>query len=379
MKRIFLMCFLMSLSCGLFAQKPVKLSAPKMPKVPEKVKLYYQTPRVAVGKSALPAYVRAQLNLEQGSLAQKETWYTSLYASLQRRVLPGFLSKSSLVEVEKKMRQSAVEIVNIEKNLLGSGFVLQAPSGKLYVVASYHVVGSAGNKVSVRMTWPNGKTTTYHATPVLAGGAYGYNSPDASVLELPESAKEFIVPLKMSSSVPNVGEELVVWGTPYQYPHLIRLDGLKVVSNKGVKLVLQSKHGITGLNGLCGSPLFNAKGEVVAVYSGHDTPSGLAFGVKISDSVGKIIYDWENNIPFSYGFYIHGKAVVMMTAGQNISIIEHFDAQGNRLENRFMTHYVQEADYQHGEQLFQLNSGDKLRFHINRGRELVKVVEYIEP
>lgn len=287
-------------------------------------------------------------------------------ALVQRLPAPSSLRQTGLQQTESRIRESLVEVVGRETGeLMGSGFVVKSSSGRLYAVASYHVVGSAGNRVSLKMYDANGNIVQYDGTVVSANGSYGLNAPDASIIELPAKAALHARPLKLAKEAPLTGDELVVWGTPYTEDAFVRVDELKVKHTGGLKIAMESADVNHGFNGLCGSPLLNAQGEVAGVYSGHDPDLGLVFGVDARETLSTLVGNYERGMIPYYPFGAYGKTIMRLRAGETIGWVRHQDPDGMILHRVYLPLYPEQFDPQQMERLFpDMRRGDVLEFDI---------------
>ena len=275
-----------------------------------------------------------------------------------------------LQQTEKHIRQSLVEVIGrATGELMGSGFVVRSGSGKLYAVVSYHVVGHAGNVMSVRMYDEQGKPVLYNGVVVNATGSYGLNAPDAAIIELPPAAAKHARPLKVVSAETAAGEELVVWGTPYASDGFARVDELTVKHAKGFKIVMDSPDVSTDFNGLCGSPVLNQEGRVAGIYSGHDPAMGLVFAVPARKALEWLIGNYEQKLKATFSFQLYGRTVLTLNAGETVGWVHHFAADGTLLHKVYLPRYPEPFEASHAENLFpDVQPGDFLEFEIVRHR-----------
>lgn len=302
-------------------------------------------------------------------------------AQTQRAVVERLLPPSVLQQTESRIRQSLVEVLGrATGELMGSGFVVKSSSGRLYAVASYHVVGSAGNTVSLRMYNSNGNVVRYEGTVVSANGSYGLNAPDASVIALPPMAALHARALKVAKETPRPGERLVAWGTPYTEEAFVRVDELKVKHTGGLKIAMERADVSHDFNGLCGSPLLNANGEVAGVYSGHDPDSGLVFGVDARRTLELLIGNYEKGLIPYYSFEAYGKTIMRLRAGETVGWARHLDGNGMLVRRVYLPLYHEAFDPKETERLFpDVRRGDVLEFDILVHRSVSRTERFEVP
>ncbi len=278
----------------------------------------------------------------------------------------GAEAASALKETERHIRSSLVVVRGrATGEALGSGFVVRSSSGKLYAVASYHIVGRVGNMFSLELYRADGTPVRYDTVLVSAVGAFGLNAPDAAVLELPSSAAEYVRPLKVAKEMPQPGDELVVWGSPYTETADARVDELKVIQAEGLKIVMESKDVSDDFNGFCGSPLLNAKGEVAGIYSGHAPADEFVFGVSARRTLDWLIGGYEGGMSPYYGYQFRGRTAVRLQGGESVGDVRLFDSSGRLLQKVYLPRYAGPFDPAHTERLFtDVRRGDVLEFDI---------------
>ena len=280
-------------------------------------------------------------------------------------------AQPTLAQTEKHIRSSLVEVVGrASGELMGSGFVVRAGSGRLYAVVSYHVVGRRGNTVAVRIYPDQGEPVLYNGLVVNAAGSFGINAPDAAIIALPQEVQAYVHPLKLAPSLPQKGNELVVWGSPYASEGFARIDELKVTLAQGIKIVMDSPDVSEEFNGLCGSPVLDAQGRVVGIYSGHDPERGLVFAVNARQTLEWLVGSVEQGLRLPpMVFKVYGRKFVQLQAEENIGWVYHFDASGTLLQKVYLPKYPGPFDPEHAEKLFpDVRPGDMLEFEIVKHR-----------
>ena len=281
-----------------------------------------------------------------------------------------------LQEVEKNIRQSLVEIVGrATGELMGSGFVVRSGSGTLYAVASYHVVGHAGNALAVRMYDAEGNPVFYPCVLVSASGSYGINAPDTAIIELPARAARHVKPLKVAYGLPAPNTTLAAWGIPYVQGHAIRVGDLRVQHAEGFKIVMHSRQEASHLRGLCGSPVLNEEGKVVGIFNGHKEGQELFFAVNARKALDWLISNYESGRQATLAFKLHGRTVFTLPAGETIGKVRHLDELGRPLAEVYVPRYAGAFDLEHLEGLFpDLKPTDRLDFEIVKHRFVDRII-----
>lgn len=269
----------------------------------------------------------------------------------------------SLADTETFIRQSAVEIIGAyDGSLMGSGFAILSPEGKLYILASYHVVGRAGNSVTVRARIKDGTPVIYEGT-VVANGSYGINELDASLIELPEEAAQTLRPLPLASGLPQKGETLTVWGHATGENKLRREGNLPVEYATDSKIAVQNPEVYTkNFSGFCGSPLLNEKGEVTGIFAGHDFNTERQFAISAPQAVEELLARAGGRIQPKI-WKVNGQELFRTGPGENVQRIL-WTRNGKIKEAVSLANYPEPFDSEHAEELFPLQSGDVLEFEV---------------
>ncbi|OUO57407.1 trypsin-like peptidase domain-containing protein [Candidatus Avelusimicrobium gallicola] len=306
--------------------------------------------------------------------------FSPLQRTIARQTLGGLQAPAettSLAQTEKHIRASLVEVVGrASGDLMGSGFVVQSRSGRLYAVVSYHVVGRKGNTVAVRTYPEKGAPVVYNGLIVNAAGSFGINAPDAAIIALPQEAQAYVRPLTIAPSLPEKGSELVVWGSPYACEGFARIDELKVTLAQGIKMVMDSPDVSEEFNGLCGSPVLNAQGQVAGIYSGHDPEQGQVFAVNARQALEWLLESYEQGkLPAPLTYKVYGRDVLQIQAEETIGWVYHFDQGGTLLHKVYLPKYNGRFDPEHAEWLFpDVQHGDFLEFEIVKHRFVDRTV-----
>lgn len=252
---------------------------------------------------------------------------------------------------------------------LGSGFVLRAASGKLYAVSSYHVIGSAGRPVAVRLFRPNGRAVDYYNLKVSAGGSFGINAPDVSLVELPAETAEFVRPLGVALNPPAPGSTLVMWGRPYDANGFELAKGLRVQSAHGMKIVLDRTKRIAFLEGMCGAPVLDEDGLVTGIYGGRGGGDEELFAIDARKSLSWLLKNYETGGYESYTFSVFGYPALELGRGESVGAITHKTPDGTILKVIYFPTYREPFDASRLENVFEdLRSGDVIEFDLYRGR-----------
>lgn len=307
---------------------------------------------------------------------QQEHWQRLQRAVTQK--LAGLLAPSratSLAETEKRIRQSLVEVVGrASGELMGSGFVVRAASGRLYAVVSYHVVGRSGNQVAVRLHDASGKAIRYEVE-VSAAGSFGINALDAAIIALPEAAAAHVQPLTVAQQPAAAGSELVLWGRPYVMDRFARVEELKVTLVQPLKIVMESEEISDNFNGFCGSPLLNDRGEVMGIYSGHNPDTGHAFAVNAQKALQSLIALYEQGTPMQMSFKLYGQPVLTVGPEETVGWVRQFNSNGQLVQEVYLPRFEGEFDPEHAERLFEkVNAGDFLEFEVVKHRFVDRTV-----
>lgn len=252
---------------------------------------------------------------------------------------------------------------------MGSGFVIRSLSGRIYAVAAYHVVGSAGRPASVRLFRPDGHPMDFTGLKVVAGGSFGINAPDVSLIELPEEAERFVQPLGVAANPPQEGSSLFMWGRPYDAINFTLAPGLAVESAHGMKIVLNRTREIQFLEGMCGAPVLDENGLVTGIYGGRGGGTDALFAIDARKSLSWLLNNYEGKKFTPYKFKAFGYTVLELREGESLGVIEHRSSTGELLSSIDFTIYRDPLDPEQLEDLFEnLRSGDVLGFQITRGR-----------
>ena len=259
--------------------------------------------------------------------------------------------------------------------LIGSGFVVRSGSGRLYAVLSYHVVGGVGGMVHLRLFNEKGESRDYDRLFVSAAGAFGINSPDSSIVELPQDAAGFVKPLHLAKQAPKVGDKLAAWGSPYAVQGLARLDSLRLVNDEGLKLTMQSEHTPFKLDGFCGSPVLNEAGEVVGIIDGFNHDAYHYFAANARFTLPWLIGNYEQNMIPMLEYKLNGRTVFWVSSGESVGEVRLLNARGKVKEKVYLPGYPLPFDPAKLEALFpQAQAGDALELDILRHREVFRTV-----
>nr|QGT50792.1 hypothetical protein Elusimicrob2101_0550 [uncultured Elusimicrobia bacterium] len=252
---------------------------------------------------------------------------------------------------------------------LGSGFVIRSASGRLYAAAAYHVAGSEGKPISVRLFRPNGSFVDYTGLTVFAGGSFGINAPDVSLIELPPEAASFVRPLGVSGRPPQSGKRLFMWGRPYDAPGFELAKGLEVKSSHGMKIVLDRTEDIKFLEGMCGAPVLDENGLVTGIYGGRGGGDDFLFAIDARKSLSWLLNKEEKGFSAPYTFKFGGVPTLELEPGESVQTITHRTASGAVLEEIDFPTYRGFFDAEQLESVFvDLRPGDVIAFEVHRGR-----------
>ncbi len=188
----------------------------------------------------------------------------------------GFLSRSSQLAKEPALAALKPAVVSIELPASrGSGFNI-SPEGT--IITNRHVVE---NKGSIGVVFPSGRRYKGKSWQGIEGF-------DLAVVEI---AGKDLPHLPFGSQLPQIGEEIVFIGNPLGFDWTVSQGRVKsYISLEGYATPLILLEGPV-FSGSSGSPVFNSKGEVVAVIfatlKGEEN-SGLAIPIEnLKDIIGQ--------------------------------------------------------------------------------------------
>ena len=277
---------------------------------------------------------------------------------------------------EAHIGASLLEARNIfTGSLIGSGFVVCSGSGRLYAVLSYHVVGGVGGMVHLRLFNEKGEHRDYDNLFVSAAGAFGINSPDSSIVELPLDAADFVKPLHLAKQAPKPGDKLAAWGSPYAVQGLARLSNLTLVNDEGLKLTMQSEHTPFKLDGFCGSPVLNEAGEVVGIIDGFNHDAYHYFAANARFTLPWLIGNYEQNMIPMLEYKLNGRTAFWVSSGESVGEVRWVNTRGKVKEKVYLPQYPHPFDPAKLEELFpQAKAGDALELDILKHREVARTV-----
>lgn len=161
-----------------------------------------------------------------------------------------------------------------------------------------------------------------------ASGAYGINSPDSSIVELPLDAADFVKPLHLAKQAPKEGDKLAAWGSPYAVQGLARLSNLTLLNAKGVKLTIQSEQTPFKMDGLCGSPILNEAGEVAGIIDGFHKDSLHYFAADARFTLSWLIGNYEQNMVPMFEYKLNGRAAFWVASGESVGEVRWLNSRG---------------------------------------------------
>lgn len=347
------------------------------------VSLPAQAGRVSRGASSVSVLKRAQeVILRKLSPLRRMSAPKPSAPPKQVRFLTQALPLTALGQVgERKTVQSSLALpLDGEGFVLGSGFVIRSAAGRLYAVASYHVAGSAGKQAGVRVFGPDGNIKDFTGLSVSAGGSYGINAPDVSLIELPAEAEDFVRPLGVAQQPPAAGARLSMWGRPYDAGGLMFAPDLAVESAHGMKIVLNRTSEIKYLEGMCGSPVLDENGLVAGIYGGRGAKNESLFAIDARKSLSWLIKNYESGHFTPYTFRVLGLPALELEQGESVGTITHKTSDGHTLKTFDFPTYRDPLDVQQLENVFEnLRSGDVIIFEVLRGHTVVRTVLFNVP
>ena len=377
--RIFtLFICLLFVAPGAFAQKSSFLK--RIFSLSRPVEVSVKVPPSALPKalsSALTAHPAAVAPLLRAPVVSALTPEIMAVVAQHKSSCTALISEvAKLKPAEAHMGASLLEARNIfTGSLIGSGFVVRSGSGRLYAVLSYHVVGGPGNMVHLRVFNEKGESRDYERLFVSASGAYGINSPDSSIVELPLDAADFVKPLHLAKQAPKEGDKLAAWGSPYAVQGLARLSNLTLLNAKGVKLTIQSEQTPFKMDGLCGSPVLNEAGEVAGIIDGFHKDSLHYFAADARFTLSWLIGNYEQNMVPMFEYKLNGRAAFWVASGESVGEVRWLNSRGKVKEKVYLPQYPAPFDPAKLEELFpQAKAGDALELDILKHRELHRTV-----
>lgn len=253
--------------------------------------------------------------------------------------------------------------------------MVRSGSGRLYAVLSYHVVGGVGGMVHLRLFNEKGEHRDYDNLFVSAAGAFGINSPDSSIVELPLDAADFVKPLHLAKQAPKPGDKLAAWGSPYAVQGLARLSNLTLVNDEGLKLTMQSEHTPFKLDGFCGSPVLNEAGEVVGIIDGFNHDAYHYFAANARFTLPWLIGNYEQNMIPMLEYKLNGRTAFWVSSGESVGEVRWVNTRGKVKEKVYLPQYPHPFDPAKLEELFpQAKAGDALELDILKHREVARTV-----
>lgn len=347
------------------------------------VSLPARAERISQGASSLSFLRRAEgIILRKLSSLRKVSPARLPPASQQARFLaPGKpLADVGRLAEHKTVLSSLALPLDADGFVLGSGFVIRSAAGRLYAVAAYHVSGSAGKPAGVRVFGPDGNTKDFTGLSVSAGGSYGINAPDVSLIELPASAEDWVRPLGVAHHPPREGHILSMWGRPYDAGGLEFASGLEVESAYGMKIVLNRTREVKHLEGMCGAPVLDENGLVAGIYGGRGAKNEALFAIDARKSLSWLIQNYESGLFTPYTFRVFGMPALELEPGESVGTISHKTADGQTLKTIDFPTYRGPLDVQTLENVFEdLRPGDVISFEVLRGRTFVRSVVFEVP
>lgn len=342
-----------------------------------------QAARPVRGVPTVPLLRRAEAVIlrKLASLRRTPAVKNSLFARQVRFLTPArplpVMGKSAGY---KEVLSSLALPLDAEGFVVGSGFVIRSGSGRLYAVTSYHVTGSAGKPAGVRLFLPDGRAVDYTGLSVAAGGSFGINAPDVSLIELPSAVDRLVRPLGVAAHPPRKGSKLFMWGRPYDAAGIERAGGLAVESSFGMKIVLNRTEEVKYLEGMCGAPVLDEDGLVTGIYGGRGGKNGALFAVDARKSLSWLLQNYESGVFTPYTFKVFGQPALELAEGESVTSISHRTGDGLTLKTIDFPTFRDPLDAQILENSFEdLRPGDVISFDVWRGHVFSRFVFFKIP
>lgn len=216
-----------------------------------------------VAFGTLPA--QAQQRLAFRKTAKRLAYYTQ--QQTMRAVRQA--ARKSRVWTGRTIRRS-VFLIDQSPNfpMQASGFVVQDPvTDTLWGVTARHMQEYLPPDFPVVFADENGKTHTFPAHLAFHGNVQGA---DVALIRLPPQAAAIARPLKLAKQLPQPGENLFSIG--YGKGTFQTINGRTVFTAYPSYITTAFKLPKGKREGYCGSPVFNAQGEVAGVHCGSAFP-----------------------------------------------------------------------------------------------------------
>ena len=219
-----------------------------------------------------------------------------------RKGSKGILSahEKRTIEVFERLSPSVVYITSIAYTRDFFSFnVLEIPQGtgsgaiwdkRGYVITNFHVIESAAQGASLRVTLNNGNEYDARVVGVEA-------DKDLAVLKIDAPKSELVpVPLGISSAL-KIGQNVLAIGTPFGFDRTLTtgvISGLsrtiKSVTGRPIEGMIQTDAAINPGNS--GGPLIDSSGHMIgmntAIYSPSGAYAGIGFAVPI-DTIARLV------------------------------------------------------------------------------------------
>ena len=325
---------------------------------------------------ALPAHAQQRLSLQKA--ANRLAYYTQ--QQTMRAVRQA--ARKSRAWTNRTIRRS-VFLIDQSPNfpMRGSGFVVQDPiTNTLWGVTARHMQEYLPPDFPVVFADENGKTYSFYAHLAFHGNIQGA---DIALIRLPPEAAAVARPLKLAKQLPKPGENLFSIG--YGKGVLQTINGRTVFTAYPAYITTAFKLPKGKRAGYCGSPVFNAQGEVAGVHCGSSFPlqdaqqpqwhrdlqslnspdaRWPAFSVAIPGSwVKQLLAKARGQESPGTALKINGVTITQLAPED--AIIEISLIQNGKLTKRLRQNPF--IDYAHLEKLFALAPQDELLVIVSRG------------
>ncbi|MGB2579056.1 hypothetical protein AAIR98_000975 [Elusimicrobium simillimum] len=298
-----------------------------------------------------------------------------------------------------KHKESApYNLETVEENILNATFSIHAPiSGgmlgtgtlvefehngekKILGLSAYHLMKLDQDGMLTTAIYNNGEYKKIKSK-VLAYGHGGINGPDFMVIEIPQSALTNAYPLKIADNV-DLGDFLTSYGfagfkfgkIPYRI--VTGIDQLKIRTT--------SNFNMHNASGVCGSPLVNNEGKLVAIHMKGKSDFSPSYAVNIN-LLADFMQAYYNGGKMEYPLIINGQKIGAINpvetgngTGEKLNAVT-ISAPGQDPIVKEWNDYAENIDYAHLENSIKLLPGQTLKFTITSGNGQVRFITHTIP
>lgn len=285
-------------------------------------------------------------------------------------------------EVFTKMPHALVQVIGMNKGgLRSTGFILEDfkhGRSRLWAVVPYHVGGGKGKPIRLRLLDAAGKIHNYDLK-IAAGGGWGPNAIDASLVRLPKELAGKVTALRLAPEPARAGMNAFSFG--YTVFHTEQLKPVALMRNiknvTGFRMMGDYRF-IEDPSGFCGSPVLDAEGYVLGVHSGT---VGMESSMAVTaDGIRQLIRAYDTGRG-AMAVRVFGREAMQIETTESISSISLY-RHGSWIYSVALNHLYTPFSYAHAEAAFgpiELRKGDTLVFHIVEHGTPTRSVSYTIP